>query len=373
MIENDLNKKYPQLGFGYMRLPKADGNFDITMVNSMVDSFLSHGFTLFDTAFIYEGAEEALRESLVKRYERHRFQIATKLSVTNLKSKEAQNEQFEISMTRLGVNFIDYYMLHGLSGNIIKKADDMKSWDFIKRKKEEGLVKHIGLSFHGTAKELDDIFSNHPEMEFVYLQINYLDWEDSKIQSKWVYEIARKYNKPIVVMEPTKGGLLAGADSEAAKLLKRANPSVSVASWAFRFVGSLEGIVAVLSGMGNILQIEDNAKTFIDFNPLSQKEHDTIKEAIALIKSTPRIQCTYCRYCVPSCPKKIWIPQFLEMYNDLLVHKTLDTVKFLYTVAMMESSGTKVSDCIKCGLCEKACPQHIKISDILHEISVLLD
>ena len=372
MLENLMALK-PKLGFGYMRLPQVDGKIDIAAANRMVDAFLSYGFTYFDTAYSYPSAEEALRESLVKRYKRDRFEIATKLYIPNINKPEQQREHFETSLARLGVDYIDFYLIHDLFGSTIDKAYELNTWEFMRRLKKEGYVKHIGFSFHGTAEELDGVLSRNPEMEFLYLQINYLDWDDRRIQSRLCYEVARKYKKPIIVMEPAKGGLLAGDTSEAAILLKKANLVASAASWAFRFAGGLEGVTTVLSGMGTLEQLNDNANTFLKFKHLTQEEKEKLNEAVSIINSIPRIPCTYCKYCVPHCPLNLWIPQIIEDYNDFLAHGTIDCLKFKYKVTMMEASGSQMKNCIKCRKCEQHCPQHINISDILQKMSEQLD
>ena len=370
MIESrHLTATKTELGFGYMRLPQADGRFDIEAVNKMVDAFLSHGFTFFDTAYMYPGSEEALRDSLVKRYDRSQFEIATKLFISNLTDPKQQREQFEISLARLGIEYVDFYLLHDLTGRNMKKAYAYDTWGFLRQLRDQGLVKHIGFSFHGTADELDDVLQRQPEMEFVYLQINYLDWDDSKIQSRLCYEVARKHGKPIFVMEPTKGGLLAGNESESARLLKQANADASVASWAFRYVGGLEGVKLVLSGMGAISQIEDNARTFASFRPLSIEEQRMVDDAVAIIKSIKRIPCTKCGYCVPHCPQEIWIPQIIDDYNELLIHRVVEVLKFKYEVTTLGAKGAKMENCTKCRLCEEHCPQSIVISDILQTMT----
>jgi len=359
----------PELGFGYMRLPQVNGKFDFNAVNEMVDAFLSHGFTYFDTAYMYPGAEEALRESLVKRHDRSQYEIATKLFISNLVNPTQQKEQFETSLVRLGVDYIDFYLLHDLTGRNMKKSYDFDTWGFLQRLKAQGLVKHIGFSFHGTAEELDEVLSRQSEMELVYLQINYLDWDDGKIQSRQCYEVARKHKIPIFVMEPTKGGLLAGNESASATFLRQANADASIASWAFRYAGGLEGVALVLSGMGTLSQIEDNAKTFKQFRPLSKDERAKITEAIEIISSVKRVPCTGCGYCVPHCPQEIWIPQIIEDYNELLVHRALDTLKFKYAITTLGAKGAKMDRCTKCRLCEEHCPQHIKVPDILQAMS----
>ena len=241
MTENYLGEHIKKLGFGYMRLPRKDGSFDVEAVNAMVDEFMSHGFSYYDTSYIYEGSEVALCESLVKRYPRDSFQIATKMSVYGMTRPEQQQEMLNASLARLSVDYVDFYLIHAMSERAAAIADSLGSWDFMQEVKKKGLAKHIGFSFHGSPELLDDLLTKHPEMEMVQLQINYLDWENPEVQSRRLYEIARKHNKPVSIMEPAKGGLLAGGESEAMELLKKANPDVSPASWAFRFVGELDG------------------------------------------------------------------------------------------------------------------------------------
>ncbi|MDR0916203.1 MAG: aldo/keto reductase [Oscillospiraceae bacterium] len=361
-----------KLGFGYMRLPLKNGRFDSDTVNAMVDRFLKLGFTYFDTAFIYEGSEDALRESLVERYPRDSFQIATKLAVFAISDPTKQREQLEMSLKRLGTDFIDYYLIHGLGGESIKTADRLDSWGYMRSVKEQGLARHIGFSFHGTPDELDGILTNHPEMEFVQLQINYLDWENPEVRSRELYEIARRHGKPISVMEPTKGGLLAGQDSTAGDVLKAADPSVSVASWAFRFIWSLDGIMVALSGMENLDQINDNAATFEHFTPLTPDERAKIEEAAERIREAPRVPCTSCRYCTSHCPQKIQIPTYIGIYNNMLAFRDTNSTGYSYSQNSFPGMSTP-ADCIKCKACEEHCPQHIEISQIMDNFTAKLE
>ena len=356
-----------RLGFGYMRLPIENGSFDTPSVNDMADRFMELGFSYFDTAYVYTGSEEALRESIVKRYPRDRFQIATKLAIMmGITKPEQQREQFDISLSRLGVDFVDYYLIHGLDNNFINLADELDTWSYMRAIKAEGKARHIGFSYHGTPELLDTILAEHPELEFVQLQINYLDWENPKVRSRELYETARKYNKPIVIMEPCKGGLLAGEASNAAKLMSEYNPDSSVASWAFRYVLDLDGVEVVLSGMGRPYELEDNAKTVNGHTPLTEAERKIIEEAVVCINETPRVPCTACKYCVEHCPKNIGIPQFIGYHNDYLVHKEKSSVKYHYDVSA--GFGTSPAECVKCRICETHCPQHIAIADVLEEL-----
>ncbi len=254
-FDTDIKK----LGFGLMRLPRKGDAIDIDQVKEMVDRFLAAGFTYFDTAWAYEGSEDAIRQALVERYPRDSFQLATKNAAwIRCRTREDAIAQFEASLQRTGAGYFDNYLLHNLGENRTHFFDDFDLWDFVKEKKAEGKIRHIGISFHSTPEELEEILKAHPEIEFVQLQINYADWENPAVNSKGVYEMARKYDKPVIVMEPVKGGLLANPPESVREILKSAEPSMSEASWAVRFAASLPGVLVVLSGMSSLTQMEDN-------------------------------------------------------------------------------------------------------------------
>jgi len=370
MTEIHLGEKIGKLGYGNMRLPKINGEIDMKTVNEMIDAFLDNGFTYFDTAYIYEGSEEVLNKALVSRHPRDRFQIATKISMMKIKDAAEMQHQVDTSLARLGTDFIDFYLIHGLNEAYIKKADEVDAWSFIRGLKEKGIAKHIGFSFHGTPEELEYLLETHPYFEFVQLQINYLDWENPGVQSKRMYEIARAHGKPISVMEPNKGGWLAGESSEVANLLREAQPDASTASWAFRFLLGLEGLMTILTGVGTIEEMMDNVKTFKENKPLSDEEHVLIKKAVDIIESQPTIPCTGCAYCVPNCPKKIIIPAYMRIYSNYLVYRNLDTLKHIDFMLSIE--GGQASDCVACGACEKACPQHLEIAKYMAEVTALV-
>ena len=254
-----LGENIKKLGFGLMRLPQKDGAIDVEQVKVMVDKFLAAGFTYFDTAWAYPGSEDAIRQALVERYPREKFQLATKNAAwINCKTREDAVAQFETSLKQTGAGYFDFYLLHNLGESRTKFFDDFDMWSFVQEKKKEGKIRHAGFSFHSTPEELEEILKAHPEMEFVQLQINYGDWENPAVQSRACYETARKYDKPVIIMEPVKGGMLANPPESVREILKAAEPESSCASWAVRFAANLDGLVTVLSGMSDVAQMEDN-------------------------------------------------------------------------------------------------------------------
>ena len=364
-------EKISKLGFGYMRLPRKGDGFDMELINKMADAYIESGGTYFDAAFVYDGAEVALRESVIKRYPRDSVKIATKLNLHFVADPLKYAEQFETSLERLGTDYVDFYLLHGMNAESSKKAEEIGAWDFMSELKKAGRIRHIGFSFHAPPEDLDDILSRHPETEFVQLQINYLDWDDAKVQSRGQYEVARKYGVPIIIMEPIKGGLLTGDTSPIKGLLNEANPNASMASWALRFAAQLEGVMVTLSGMSNFEQLADNIATFADFKPLSDEEQAVLVKAIGVFNAVPRVACTACRYCVNDCPSKIEIPTLIDIYNNYLIYSTTNNLDHGYW--MWTRNGGKAGDCISCRVCEGICPQKLEISDTMAKISALFD
>jgi predicted aldo/keto reductase-like oxidoreductase len=357
-----------KLGFGYMRLPRVKGGFDYEQINKMADTFLESGFTYFDAAYVYEGAEVAFRESVVKRYPRDKFTIATKLNLGFVDKPEDMDKQFKTSLERLGTDFVDFYMLHGINAKASKKAESLGAWQYLQDLKAAGKIKHAGFSFHAPPEDLEEILTKHPEAEFVQLQINYLDWNDPKVESRRLYEIARKHGKPVIIMEPLKGGMLTADDSPVKELLREADPEASTASWALRFAVGLEGVFVVLSGMSTYEQLADNIKTVAGFKPLSNTEQAVLDKAVAVFGGIPRIGCTACNYC-KECPQKIKIPQLIDIYNNYLKYNTTNNTAWAYTMATRDAG--KPGDCIECGTCENACPQKLSIIDTLAKMAEL--
>jgi predicted aldo/keto reductase-like oxidoreductase len=330
---------------------------------------MERGFNYFDTAYVYGSSEAATKEALVKRYPRDSFKLTTKLPLRKLQSADDQEKIFNESLERCGVDYFDLYLLHDLSAENFKTACTLNSFDFIRRKKFEGKVKHIGFSFHDTPELLDKILFDHSDFEFVQLQINYLDWGNEGIQSRKCYETAVKHKKPVIVMEPVKGGTLANVPEKVEKLLKGYNPDMSAPSWAVRYAASLDHVVMVLSGMSNLKQINDNTEYMRHFKPLSGEERAILEQAIKLIEESIAIPCTACRYCVDTCPRDIPIPDYFGLYNNKKQEMAQPYyVQDLYYMRRAEGHG-KASDCIACGECEKHCPQHLAIRQFLKDVA----
>lgn len=365
-----------KLGFGLMRLPllNADdaASIDMETMKKMVDTFLEKGFTYFDTAWMYCGfhSEDAVKEALVKRYPRGSYTLATKLHAGFIKTKGDRDRIFEEQRAKTGVEYFDYYLLHdvGYDHYEIYKKLDCFSW--LMEKKKQGLVKHVGFSFHDTAELLDRVLTEHPEMEFVQLQINYLDWESEGIQSRKCYEVAVKHGKPVIVMEPVKGGTLAMVPGDVEAAFKAYAPEMSVPSWAIRFAASLENVKLVLSGMSNLEQLLDNTSYMTEFAPLNQEEQEIIGKAVDMINKNIVVPCTGCSYCTDGCPQRIAIPKYFSLYNaDMQEMKGKAwTPQGEYYDRLTALFG-KAGDCVECGQCEAACPQHLPIIEHLKKVA----
>nr|WP_294660789.1 aldo/keto reductase [uncultured Blautia sp.] len=365
-----LGEEIKKLGFGLMRLPKLDDDtIDVEQTKKMVDLFLDAGFTYFDTAWAYAGSEDAIRQALVERYPREKFQLATKNAAwINCKTREDATAQFETSLKQTGAGYFDFYLLHNLGEMRTQYFDNFDLWSWVQEKKSQGLIKHVGFSFHSTPEELEAILTAHPEMEFVQLQINYADWENPAVQSRACYEVARKHGKPVIIMEPVKGGMLATPPESVEKILKDAEPDASPASWAVRFAANLEGVITVLSGMSNVEQMQDNLSYMKTFDGLSEKEKETLDKAQEELKKIPLIPCTTCNYCAKVCPKEIGISGSFTAMNYLTLYGSKPQALHQENWLVGGHGRKSATECVKCGKCEEVCPQHIKIRDELEKV-----
>ena len=349
---NNLGENIKKLGFGLMRLPMKVEKIDIEQTKVMVDKFLDDGFTYFDTAWAYAGSEDAIRQALVERYPRESYQLATKNAAwINCNTRDEAISQFETSLKQTGAGYFDFYLLHNLGESRTQFFDKFDMWNFVKEKKEEGLIKHIGFSFHSTPEELEEILKAHPEMEFVQLQINYADWENPAIQSRACYEVARKYGKEVVIMEPVKGGMLATPPQPVVDIFKQANPNTSVASWAIKFAANLEGVITVLSGMSNVEQMEDNLSYMKDFDGLSEDEMKVIKKAQEELSKIDIVPCTVCNYCAKVCPNNIGISGSFTALNQLILYGNKAAAQHQEGWLVGGHGKQNASECLQCGEC----------------------
>ena len=360
-----------KLGFGLMRLPMIGKEVDIEQTKQMVDVFMQNGFTYFDTAWGYSGgkSEMAAKQALVDRYPRESFQLATKLPAWLAKSEEDAKAMFETSMERTGAGYFDYYLLHNLGGDRTAMFTDWGIWDYLQEKKQQGLIRKLGFSFHDTADVLDRILTEHPEMDFVQLQINYADWESDNVQSRLCYETAVKHGKPVIIMEPVKGGSLANMPDAIAHPMTDYAPDASQSSWALRFAAGLENVLMVLSGMSTLEQMKENVAVMAEVKPLSEEEHAVLNQVNENLKKTDSVPCTGCGYCVKGCPMGINIPSIFSAYNTHKIYDYLAGAKRSYGFA---TAKVQPDVCIACGQCEAVCPQKIAIIDTLKEAHELL-
>ncbi len=372
-MDNKLIDNCMKLGFGMMRLPRTDEKtIDIEHTKRMVDAFIEAGGKYFDTAYIYEGSEEATKAALCDRYPRESYYLADKLNASDnvCKSAEEAKNEIKISLERTGAGYFDFYLLHGIDAGNKDNYSRYGLWDYVKQLKEEGLIRHYGFSFHHSPDQLDELLTEHPDVEFVQLQINYTDWEDPFICSRQCYEIAAKHGKPVVVMEPVKGGKLSDPPQAVKDILARANPDASYASWAIRFAASLPNVMVVLSGMSDIEQMEDNISTMREFVPLTDEEQGVLIEANKTLQQFAGIACTACHYCTPGCPMEIHIPEIFSVMNVYKMYGNLEEARNEYK---WRPGGEKASCCVQCGQCETACPQHLPIISLLEEVVETLE
>lgn len=358
-----------KLGFGLMRLPKLpSGKIDAEQVAQMTDLFMAAGGTYFDTAYVYDNgeSEEVTRKALVERYPRESYTLATKVNAwLGSPTEEEAKKQLYTSLERTGAGYFDYYLLHAIQRNNYQVYNDYRLWDYVAELKEKGLIRHYGFSFHADPELLEEILTLHPDVDFVQLQVNYADWENPGVASKKNWEICKAHGKPVVVMEPVKGGILADPIPAVKEILDAADSSLSYAGWAVRFVASRDNILTVLSGMSSLAQMEDNLSYMKDFRPLSEAEEAVIRRAQQAYAEDKSIRCTGCHYCTKGCPMGIPIPDIFTVANRRKGSPHFRTVREYNIVT--QGKG-KASQCLECGQCEAACPQGLPVMSLLREL-----
>ena len=349
----DLIQK--NFGFGYMRLPMNGEDVDIEQTTKMVDMFLENGFNYFDTAhgYINGKSELAIKECLSSRYPRDKYILTNKLSAPCFKTEEDIRPLFQQQLEACGVEYFDFYLLHAVSAARMPFYEGTRAFEIAQEFKQDGKVRHVGMSFHDKAEVLDQILTKHPEIEVVQIQFNYVDFEDEKVESRKCYEVCRKHGKPVIIMEPVKGGSLINLPPAAQNILDRLNGG-SNASYAIRFAAGFEGVIMVLSGMSTIGQMEDNISFMKAFQPLNAEERNALDKVCAIFRNQGLIPCTACRYCTEVCPQEIAIPELFSAVNAKRSNQHVPEV-----------SGGMPADCIKCGKCEEICPQNLKIRELL--------
>lgn len=362
----------PAIGFGLSRLPHLeDGSIDIEKLITLVDRYMESGYHNFETAYIYEKgkSEMAFKEAVSSRYPRESFWLTDKFPLQIHKGPEKWDEIFQTSLKRTGLEYIDLYYLHAMDRSLMNEYEPKGIWEFMKKLKAEGKVRYIGFSSHDKADLIDEILTKHPEIDYVQIQLNWRDWENEDVQARKCYEAIRKHGKLLTVMEPLRGGNLGAVNPELCKVLTDERPNQSIASWGLRFAGSWDGVKVVHSGMNDMFQLEDNLKTFQNWEPMDAREKKVLADLVEELEKVPAVPCTACGYCVDGCPVRINIPRIIKLYNEYLVYKDLARARRAYPFECEALKGRGLPyECIECGQCENICTQHVEIIQVLKDI-----
>lgn len=355
-------------GFGCMRLPMKDGEVDHEAFCEMADAFMAAGFNYFDTAHGYLGtkSETAVREAVAKRYPRENFILTNKLTEPYFKSEAEIRPFFESQLQACGVDYFDFYLMHCQNAELFKIFKERRAYETALELKKEGKIRHFGISFHDKAAVLDQILTEYPQIEVVQIQFNYADYEDTSVEGRKCYEVCRRHNKPIIIMEPVKGGSLVNLPAEAQKELDKLGGGYSNAAYAIRFAAGFEGVFMVLSGMSDMQQVSDDIGFMQDFKPLSNAERAAVDRVAEILQTRGLIKCTACHYCTDGCPKHIPIPELFSCMNAKKIYNNWNTDYYYESVYTVDA---KASDCIKCGKCEASCPQHLPIRELLVDVA----
>ena len=375
-----MDKSFPEIktffGFGCMRLPMIGSEVDIEQFKEMVDYFIDNGFNYFDTAhgYIDGKSEKAIKVAISDRYPREKFLLTNKLSDSYFHKEEDIRPFFQSQLELCGVEYFDFYLMHAQNARNFEQYKECRAYETAFELKKEGKIKHVGLSFHDSPEVLDKILTTYPDVEIVQIQFNYIDYEDPSVQSRKCYEVCRKHNKPMIIMEPVKGGSLINLPVEAQKVYDELGNGLSNASYAIRFAAGPEGIRVVLSGMSNMEQMKDNVSFMKEFKPLSEEEMGAIAKVTAIYKGLDMIPCTACHYCVEQnhCPMNIKIPEMFACYNTRKIFNDWNQ-RMYYGNVLVTDEHAAASACIECGGCEAVCPQHLEIRNLLKEVAKELE